>query len=200
MKKTIPQAPIRISRHLLLYISVFLIAFAGCHAENEIMSETDFSIEGKAYHWEGLTLHTGKILCINGKKFLLPEEVNEMHGNAWTADFNGDGKPDYLFTLASTGNGSYFGSHELFFFVSSQHGYPLFRMISHGGRVFRSGNCWLAEQILPGKDKTKWTSTFYRFTADGKMEKFVPKVSGKKSCLPDRNKTTQSNRKKQSWL
>ena len=101
MKKTIPQAPIRISRHLLLYISVFFIAFAGCHAENEIMSETDFSIEGKAYHWEGLTLHTGKILCIDGKKFLLPEEVNEMHGNAWTADFNGDGKAEVAIKTAA---------------------------------------------------------------------------------------------------
>ena len=102
---------------------------AGCRST---LPECDFAIDGEACQWEGMTFHIGKTLCIDGKKFSLPEEVCEMNCSAWKADFNGDGSPDYLLSAAGMGNGKNFGNGVLYIYLSGSRSYQFIKQ-EYGG-------------------------------------------------------------------
>lgn len=109
-------------KNLLLFIMVVLLS--GC---SSILPECDFVIEGEACHWGIRTFHIGKLLHVDGKTFLLPEEVCELNASAWKADFNGDGKHDYLLSVAGMGNGKNFGNGVLYVFLSGNSKYQCLR-------------------------------------------------------------------------
>ena len=105
-------------KNLLLFIMAVLLT--GC---SSTLPECDFAIEGEAGQWENRTFHIGKTLHIDGKTLILPEEVCEMNASAWKADLNGDGKNDYLLSVALLGNGKNFGNGVLYVFLSGSSKY-----------------------------------------------------------------------------
>ncbi len=130
---------------------IFLLCFsaitlAGC-CHN--MPECDFAIDGEVFQWEGHTLHNGRILAIDGKHFALPEDVNEMHCNAYAADLNSDDITDYLLAVHSTGNGEYFGIIELCFFISVANDYISCCFTTYGGGVKKNRQCLEIVQHRP---------------------------------------------------
>ena len=82
------------------------------------LPECEFAIAGEPCEWEGRTFHIGKTLVIDGRTLDLPEEVCEMNSSAWKADFDGDGEPDYLLSVAGMGNGRNFGNGVLYIVLS----------------------------------------------------------------------------------
>lgn len=105
-------------KNLLLFIMAVLLT--GC---SSTLPECDFAIEGEASQWGDRLFHTGKTLRIDGKTLILPEEVCEMNASAWKADLNGDGKHDYLLSVAGMGNGKNFGNGVLYIFLSGINSY-----------------------------------------------------------------------------
>ena len=114
----------------LLLICTAAASLTGC--TSSALPECDFSIEGDALKWEGSTFHIGKTLCVDGQKLVLPEKVNEMNCSAWKADFNGDGEPDYLLSVAGMGNGRNFGNGVLYIFLSGSKHYQCLKQ-KYGG-------------------------------------------------------------------
>ena len=105
-------------KNLLLFIIAALLS--GC---SSTLPECDFAIEGEACQWGNRLFHVGKTLRIDGKTLILPEEVCELNASAWKADLNGDGKHDYLLSVALLGNGNNFGNGVLYVFLSGNSKY-----------------------------------------------------------------------------
>ena len=103
---------------------------SGCAAAT--LPECEFAIEGEPSKWEGRTFHIGKTLEIDGRTLELPDEVCEINSSAWKADFNGDGKPDYLLSVAGMGNGRNFGDGVLYIFLSGSKRYQCLKQ-KYGG-------------------------------------------------------------------
>ena len=112
---------------LLLCAAAGLLA--GC---SSTLPECDFTIVGEVCQWEGMTLHIGKTLCIDGKILSLPDEVSEMNCSAWKADLNGDGRNDYLLSVAGMGNGKNFGHGALYIYLSGNKHYQCIKQ-EYGG-------------------------------------------------------------------
>ena len=115
-------------RGLLVFGAALLLA--GCGTAT--LPECDFSIDGEACEWENQIFHLGKTLRIDGKTFELPDEVCEMNCSAWRADFNGDGEPDYILSVAGMGNGRNFGNGTLYIFMSKSGHYQSLKQ-EYGG-------------------------------------------------------------------
>ena len=112
---------------LLLCAAAGLLS--GC---SSALPECDFTIVGEACQWEGRTFHVGRIVHIDGKKLTLPEEVCEMNCSAWKADFNGDGRNDYLLSVAGMGNGKNFGNGVLYIYLSGNKHYQCIKQEYRG--------------------------------------------------------------------
>ena len=97
-----------------------------------MLPECEFAIKGESSEWEGRTFHIGKTLVIDGRTLELPEDVCEMNSSAWKADFNGDGIPDYLLSVAGMGNGQNFGNGVLYIFLSKGSRYQCLKQ-QYGG-------------------------------------------------------------------
>ena len=105
-------------RFLLFFCAALLLT--GCGTAT--LPECEFAIKGESSEWEGRTFHIGKTLVIDGRTLELPDEVCEMNSSAWKADFNGDGEPDYILSVAGMGNGKNFGNGVLYIFLSKRNG------------------------------------------------------------------------------
>ena len=115
-------------RCFTIFCSVLLLT--GCGSAT--LPECDFAIRGEPYQWEGRTFHIGKTLVINKRTLELPDEVCELNSCAWKADFNGDGAPDYVLSVAGMGNGRNFGNGTLYIFMSKSVHYQCFKQ-KYGG-------------------------------------------------------------------
>ena len=114
-------------KHLCLCAVAALLA--GC---SSTLPECDFAIVGEACQWENRIFHIGKKLNIDGKNLSLPDEVCEVNAFAWKTDLNGDGKMDYLLSVAGMGNGKNFGNGVLYIFLSGINSYQCLKQ-EYGG-------------------------------------------------------------------
>ena len=114
-------------KYLLLCLTA--VSLAGC---SSALPECDFAIDGEACQWGNRTSHIGKKLNIDGKNLTLPDEVCEVNASAWKTDLNGDGRNDYLLSVAAMGNGKNFGNGVLYIFLSGINSYQCLKQ-EYGG-------------------------------------------------------------------
>lgn len=174
----------------LFTIFTALISLIATAAENDLLAPCDFSVDGESYYSDFLerTFACGNKIVLEKHTFDLPDEVDEMHCSAFKADFNADGRMDYILQVAGTGNGRNFGLCDIYIFVScpadAKEGMTyghletgadggIFRYMyitSYGIDAVKSDSRILLQGTTLSEDNRTFIEHYYSFDNDGWMK------------------------------
>lgn len=178
-----------------IFISVWAV-FCLCSAGmgNDLLIPcNDFKVIGKSRYsdWQKCNFSYGEKIQFEKHIFSLPEEVDEIHCTPFKADFNADGKEDYILQVAGTGNGSNFGMCDIYIYVTCpekagdglSYGHVVlgangqkFRymhMSSYGISAARTGKRIILKGTSLSNDRRTRLIHYYSFDANGWMKEIA---------------------------
>lgn len=175
-------------------------------AGENLLKSCESSVIGKTRYSDGLkrNFSYGKKIRIENHTFSLPEEVDEMDCSTFKADFNQDGKSDYVLFVAGTGNGRFFGMCDIYIFVSCPESakegvsfghfkrgangqkFRYMYMPSYEIRAIASGRKILLEGVSLSEDRRTFIRHHYSFDKDGWMKEVDVRLHNNKKDQPNK--------------
>lgn len=192
---------------ILIPLTVVLFVLAVMlGAEGNLLKSCESSVIGKTRYNDWLKRHFsyGEKIRIENHTFSLPEEVDEMHCSTFKTDLNLDGKSDYVLVVTGTGNGSLFGSCDIYLFVScpesAEEGlsfghfkrgangqkFRYMHMPSYGIKAIASGKEILLEGVSLSEDRRTFIRHYYSFDKDGWMKEVDVRLHSNKKGQPNK--------------